>query len=148
MPFGRGYDPNYGPLPDPVPGVYNGCWVPGPGASIQDDPEGFADCRRTLPPLIGKYRQDERILLWDLYNEPGNGGRGEKCLPLLKAAFSWAREMDPIQPLTASLWKFSDDMARLNEAQFALSDAICFHIHASLGMTANPVEQFGRPNRP
>ena len=32
---------------------------------------------------------DRRVLVWDLYNEPG-GDRPKESLPLMEAAFRWA----------------------------------------------------------
>ena len=34
------------------------------------------------------FGQDKRVLMWDLYNEPGNSGMGNRSLPLVEATFA------------------------------------------------------------
>ena len=41
--------------------------------------------------------------MWDLYNEPGQFGIGDKSLTLLELTWEWAYEVRPSQPLTACL---------------------------------------------
>lgn len=40
--------------------------------------------------ILTAFKKDTRILLWDVYNEPGNSGYGNKSMPLLKKIFTWA----------------------------------------------------------
>ena len=146
--FDQGMDPAYGPQLPPVPGVHNSRWVPSPGAALQDAEGAFVSLQEYVEAIIGPHRQDERILLWDLYNEPGNGGRGVKCLPLLTAVFEWARALDPIQPLTAGLWAYSEDMEAVNAFQLAASDVISLHAYLPLEETRKLVEQMQAQGRP
>ena len=55
--------------------------------------------------VLNDYRDDERILLWDLYNEPGQFGIGDESNALLTKIWDWAFEVRPFesQPLTACL---------------------------------------------
>ena len=39
--------------------------------------------------------------MWDLYNEPGNSGMGNRSLPLVEATFAWAREAKSARPRPA-----------------------------------------------
>ena len=39
--------------------------------------------------------------MWDIYNEPGQFGIGEKAITLLELVWKWALEVRPSQPLTA-----------------------------------------------
>ena len=129
--FDFGSEPVYGPQPAPVLGVHNSRWVPSPGFAAQDDP-AFADAlKKYVFSVIGAHREDERILVWDLYNEPGNSKRFEKCLPLLEKAFRYAREAEPIQPLTAGIWEFNRNRAA---EDFCLenSDVISMHCYSRL----------------
>ena len=48
--------------------------------------------------VMGRFKNDNRILLWDLYNEPTNGGLGDRSMPLVRKVFAWAKEVDPVQP--------------------------------------------------
>ena len=61
------------------------------------------------------------------YNEPGSFGLGEKSLPLVEAAFGWAREKEPSQPLTTGLWSEMD--SRMSKTLMELSDVISFRAY-------------------
>ena len=83
--------------------------------------------------------------MWDLYNEPGASGQGERSLPLLCKTFKWAREVQPLQPLTAGIW--SDNVA-LNEFQVAASDIISFHNYQNAEKLAAQISELRRHGRP
>ena len=129
--FDQGADPVYGPQPDPVPGVHNSRWVPSPGFKVQDDPAQLVSCKAYVDALVGTYKDDPRILAWDLYNEPGNSNRILDCLPLLRYVFKWARANDPTQPLTSSLWAYTDHCAVVNLLLLELSDIVGLHTYGT-----------------
>ena len=146
--FDKGSDPVYGPQLPPVSGVHNSRWVPSPGFVIQDDPAAVAGCKAYVDAIIGQHREDPRILLWDLSNEPGNTDRLEKCLPLLSSVFEWARALDPVQPLTAGVWRFDASMEAVNRYQWEQSDVISLHAYTPLEKTMELVQKaqaLGRP---
>jgi len=120
-----GKEPYLGPQDDPVPGVHNSGWVPSPGLKRVTDRSVWPDLERYVKDIVGAFGQDPRILIWDLYNEPGNSGMGPKSLPLAEAAFAWAREVHPIQPLTTGAWTNFD--SPMSKRIMALSDIISFH---------------------
>lgn len=115
-----------GKQPEPKPGIHNSGWVQDPAVSLRKD-------TATLFPVLEKYvkdvmtafKDDERILLWDLYNEPGNSKHGMNSMPLLKNVFKWAREVNPTQPISAGVWFFK--YPELNEFQIANSDVLTYH---------------------
>ncbi len=74
------------------------------------------------------HKDDKRILAWDLYNEPTNGGLGNKSLPLLKAVFQWTREIKVSQPITSGVWSGNNS---LNLIMLENSDIITFHQYAA-----------------
>ncbi len=41
--------------------------------------------------IITTFKSDDRVLMWDLYNEPGNGNKSDSSLNLLKKTFSQAK---------------------------------------------------------
>ena len=145
--FDFGSEPVYGTQPEPVPGVHNSRWVPCPGFKLQDDPEKREACLKFVDAIIGAHREDPRILIWDLYNEPGNTNRLGKCLPLLKDVFLRARALEPVQPLTAGLWCFSTNEAA-NSFQLEASDIISFHAYTPLERTKELVSEFSAQGRP
>jgi hypothetical protein len=118
-------NPQVGPQPAPKPGIHNSGWVQSPGVDIVNrGPSAWGRLERYVKDIISSFADDERILMLDLYNEPGNSSSGEKSLPLLKSIFEWARTVNPSQPLTAGVWY---DNEQLNEFQLAASDVITFH---------------------
>ena len=145
--FDAGKDPEYGPQPDPVPGLHNGRWTPSPGFAAADDPEKQASLRDYVHAVVGAHRDDGRIFAWDLYNEPSNTNRGNKCLPLLVNCFRWARECDPVQPLTAGVWQ-TEQQSAVNLAMLELSDVISFHSYGPLERTAAFVSRVKGEGRP
>ena len=134
-----------GKQPAPRPGVHNSGWAQSPGVNIVNSPLEWNRLERYVKGLLTALRDDERILLWDLYNEPGNNQQGGKSLPLLKAAFEWAWSVRPSQPLSAGLW-FEDQS--LNEFQVSASDVITFHNYStthSLEAQITQLKAYGRP---
>ena len=76
-----------GKQPDPIPRVHNSQWVQCPG----DNNIAVQKLQDYTKTIISKYKDDERIVMWDLYNEVGNSGRGEKSFDLLKKIFQWSQ---------------------------------------------------------
>ena len=117
-----------GKQPDPLPGVHNSGWVQTPGVASVNDPTKWGRLEKYVKDVITTFRDDDRILLWHLYNEPSNTKKGCKSLPLLRKTFEWARRVNPAQPLSAPIeWRTPDDMA-----QFLADncDVITFHSYA------------------
>lgn len=133
-------DPHLGPQHPPIPGVHNSGWVQSPGKRRLLDPAVEPELKQYVQGVVGAFANDNRILAWDIWNEPDNKG-GDK-LPdvpakvarvdqLLPEAFSWARAMHPTQPLTSGVWDGNwSDPARQSpttKIQLAQSDIITFH---------------------
>ncbi len=111
-----------GKQPDPLPGVHNSGWVKDPANSLRKDTISlYPVLERYVKDILTAFKDDDRILLWDLYNEP----HWISSLPLLKNVFKWAREANPSQPLSAGVWHSGQQ--ELNEFQIANSDVITYH---------------------
>lgn len=135
-----------GRQPAPRPGVHNSGWVQGPGDRFVDDKTVWPRLSDYVHGVLDAFGRDERVLMWDLYNEPGNQGLGSRTLGLLEAVFGWAREVAPSQPLTVGLW--NDALTALNPVQLALSDVITFHNYEpadSLERQIAGLKAHGRP---
>lgn len=143
-----GREPYLGMQDAPVPGVHNSGWTPSPGPSRADDPSAWPVLQRYITALLSRFGRDERVLGWDLYNEPGNEGRGARSLPLLRAAFGWARRAAPTQPLTAGVWAWDDDRREINDFLLASSDILTFHEYADAGQLAQTVARLKEAGRP
>ena len=134
-----------GKQPSPKPGVHNSGWVDSPGLQIVNNPFEWNRLERYVKGLLTAFKDDERILMWDLYNEPGNNGQGVKSLPLLKAAFEWAWSVRPSQPISVGVWF---DNQTLNEFQLASCDVITFHHYADAASLEGLIQTLKVHNRP
>ena len=61
--------PKPGPQPDPEPGVHNSRWVQSPSEEVVLNPARWHRLESYLKGVLQKFEGDERILIWDLYNE-------------------------------------------------------------------------------
>ena len=64
-----GKEPHLGPQDAPVLGVHNSGWTPSPGPLRADDAANWPQLEAYVKDILGTFRADTRILLWDLYNE-------------------------------------------------------------------------------
>ncbi len=117
--------PVAGKQPAPKPGIHNSGWVQDPGQPASADTTLFPMLEKYVTDVMTRFAHDKRILLWDLYNEPGNSDKKESSLPLLKKVFGWAHAIRPDQPLSAGLWAW--DFEKLNAFQLMNSDVITYH---------------------
>ena len=135
-----------GKQPEPKPGVHNSGWVRDPGDLLFDDPSLEATLEAYMKDILTTFKDDKRIVLWDLYNEPGNSGYRNKSLPLLKKSFEWARSINPSQPLSVGVW--NDRLKELNHIQIENSDVITYHNYANKEdhlKTIDSLKHYGRP---
>jgi len=137
--------PKPGKQPEPLPGVHNPGWLQSPGAASVNNPATWGNLQDYVCGVVSRFRQDDRILMWDLYNEPGNSKQDERSLPLLCKVFEWARDSDPVHPLTAGLWY---DNTSLNTFQLAASDVITFHNYEEPTKLASQIRELQRYGRP
>ena len=82
--------PKLGKQPKPVRGVHNSGWKQSPGLAIvhaiNDDAlnDNLPRLKKFVQEILNDFNADERILMWDIYNEPGQFGIGDKSITLLK----------------------------------------------------------------
>jgi hypothetical protein len=141
-----GKTPYLGAQGDPVPGVHNSGWTPSPSPEQVIDPSQWHSLGAYLRDLLGTFSADERIVAWDLYNEPGNNKMGNSSLPLVNAAFDWAQDVRPTQPLTVGIWQPA--LESLNETSLRRSDLVSFHSYADSARTADQIAHLRAWNRP
>ena len=138
-------EPYLGKQRDPIPGMIAPSWTPSPGLKAVVDRSAWPDLEKYIKDLVGAFRQDKRVLMWDLYNEPGNTGMGNKSLPLVEATFAWARAAAPSQPLTMSPW---GGTVQLSQRQLELSDVVSFHFYGNLDGLRNQIANYKKHQRP
>ncbi len=162
--FDSCWDPNpvSGPQRPPIPGVHNSGWMQAPGAARLADRSQHGKLEAYVKDVVGHFAEDDRVLAWDVWNEPNNGGGGnyaptpnktELVAGLLDDVFEWARSADPEQPLTSGLWigETWDKVETLDPVeriQVAESDVNSFHDYnwpEQFERRANQMLSYGRP---
>ena len=138
--------PAIGKQPDPKPGVHNSGWVRSPGMSVHNDSTQWGYLQKYVTDILNTFKNDERILMWDLYNEPANSNYGITSLPLLKKVFQWAWSVRPSQPLTAGVWFM--DFPAINKYQLDNSDVITFHNYDDTASMKNAIDSLQKRGRP
>lgn len=137
-----------GKQPEPKIGVHNSGWLRNPGTDIRANADSLKMLEAYVKDIIAGHKDDARILMWDLYNEPGNNGYVDKSLNLLMQIFSWARSVNPSQPLTAGVWNFKDNFSNLNKFQLENSDVITYHHYGYVDRHLAKVKELKALKRP
>jgi len=138
-------NPKIGTQPAPIPGVHNSGWMQSPGKAVVNNPAEWGRLERYVRDVVGTFGKDARILMWDLYNEPGNSEQHTKSLPLLKKVFEWARAAGPTLPLSAGLWYHNKE---LNAFQLEASDIITFHNYDDPKSLTDQIAELKKHGRP
>jgi hypothetical protein len=155
--------PHLGPQRAPRPGVHNSGWVQSPGAAALRDESQYPRLEAYVQGVVGAFAQDERVLAWDIWNEPDNTNESsygkaelpnkkEIVLALLPRAFAWARDAKPRQPLTSGIWhedpNTPEKLSPMAKEQLELSDVVSFHNYsppAKFEQEVKWLESYGRP---
>jgi len=138
-------DPAIGKQPDPKPGIHNSGWVRSPSKTVHDDATQWTYLEKYVKDVLTTFRNDDRVLMWDLYNEPGNSSYNETSMPLLKKVFEWAWTVRPSQPLTAATWYDNKDF---NTFQLANSDIITIHNYNDADNLEKELKEKAKLGRP
>lgn len=103
------------------PGIHGGQWKrDGSIDYTRYWPDAKPSVKKFVQDLVGRYKNDQRIIAWDLVNEAY-----ESDIAFMEYMFACAREIDPIQPLTSS-WRAPD-----------ISDIYSFHNYHRPGAAWN-----------
>ncbi|MGF1449061.1 MAG: cellulase family glycosylhydrolase [Opitutales bacterium] len=161
--------PKAGRQPEPIPGIHNSGWAQSPGIDALYDERHWPRLERYVTDVLETFGQDERIVFWDLFNEPTNGGfdgnedKAPQSAKLTQAVFEWARAVNPTQPLTICVWRKPDpllieDSASLTERerlilaiqQFCLdaSDLTTFHDYGPADPFREKIQRLKTLGRP
>ncbi len=162
------FDSCWDPLPRagrqraPRPGIHNSGWVQSPGAERIDDRRYTRVLYDYVTGVMGQFRNDDRVLGWDLWNEPDNPARVyrkverndklARVADLLPQVFQWARAVDPRQPLTSGVWQgdWADPGRRsaISSIQLDNSDVITFHSYAEPAAFEGRIAELSPLGRP
>src|SRR6202790_5009811 len=69
-------EPRRGKQHVPRPGIHNSGWVQSPGAKVLQDPSQYPRLEAYVKGVVGAFAKDDRVLGWDIWNEPDNGNGG------------------------------------------------------------------------
>ncbi len=157
-------DPQSGTQNRPRAGVHNSGWVQSPGRVVLADRAKQDALKPYVTEVIARYANDERVLAWDLFNEPDNlngnsygplelKNKDEVSARVVRLSFDWARATRPSQPLTVCLWAGPpwDQVDKLNQVHRAaveLSDVISFHDYSKPEAMLNRIHQLRKYERP
>ncbi len=141
-------DPKPGKQPEPKPGVHNSGWLRAPGPAIVGDPSKWNLLELYTKDILIMFKNDNRILMWDLYNEPGNSDMAEISFPFMERIFQWAWAVRPSQPLTCATWNSDVKFKRYNDFQLNNSDIITFHNYSDAKKLEEEILQLQKLGRP
>ncbi len=160
------WDPNPIPgiQPEPVRGVHNSGWVQCPGKEILRDLDAHDQLKPYVQETMQRYAEDQRVLIWDIYNEPANPNvasyrvaelenKEQYSLALLQKSFQWAREINPSQPICSGIWTAIghtdiDQLSPVDKFCYENSDLINFHAYSNLTGTEQLVKLLQTAGRP
>jgi len=156
--------PKYGTQPKPVPHLHNSGWVQSPGAAILGDTSRHNELEGYIKGVLSHFANDERVLLWDIYNEPDNVAQNNEnevknkhdySLVLIKKVVKWAREVNPSQPITSGIWRGEinhwdspDSLPPVDRFMIENSDVISFHAYDDIDNVKRKIKElrvYGKP---
>lgn len=155
--------PKAGKQREPKPFVHNSGWVQSPGKDILLDSAQFNQLEKYVKGVVGKFASDNRIIAWDVWNEPENlngtaygkveiTNKEAIVIPLLKKTFEWARSVNPSQPLTSGLWdgNWENDstLKPIEKLQIKESDIVSFHCYDDANTLSKKIAALKRYNKP
>ncbi|TKG93469.1 1,4-beta-xylanase [Puteibacter caeruleilacunae] len=155
--------PKLGKQPDPKPHVHNSGWVQSPGHDVLIDEKKCDALEGYIKGVVKHFKKDKRVIIWDIYNEPGNTNgssygkmepknKGKYSLALLKKVYKWVREVNPSQPICVDVWtsihKELDQMSAIDQFAYNNSDVINFHCYSGPEATEKMVKRLAQSNRP
>lgn len=134
--------PKPGPQRAPIAGVHNSGWVQSPGAARLQDPGYTRVLQSYVTGVVGLFRDDPRVLGWDVWNEPDNPARDyrkvehedkqELVAAFLPHVFQWTRAVSPVQPVTSGVWRghwLAGSRSAICSLQLEHSDVVTFHCY-------------------
>ena len=131
--------------------------IPMPEEELKKEPKHYMEYPELRPlylemvqKTVRKYAKDERVFCWNILNEPGIT-IGERSIDIMHELFDLVRAEDPIQPLTADIWRgVSHGGISTKEEKVALelSDVISFHSYQSYEKLVREIRFHQKSGRP
>lgn len=154
--------PRSGKQPAPTPHVHNSGWVQSPGLELLMNGRAHGELEAYVKDVLTRFKDDRRIFCWDLFNEPNNNNassygkietpyKAEFAMVLLKEVFSWARQVNPSQPLTVGPWEgdwTAANRSPMNAFVLENSDVISFHCYDPADKMRERIDELAKLGRP
>ena len=122
------------------------------GWHVLDDPDIAPRYFEMVREIVTKYKNDERIIIWNVYNEVGNSKRQDVTLPNLKRIFEIVRNIDPCQPLTCEVWGRTDgtltDLPEVQKYGMEHSDILSYHNYSTYVTNVRLIKELKKHGRP
>jgi hypothetical protein len=127
------------------------------------DRSRWSELQQYVVELLSFFKSDDRVITWDLFNEPDQvdvvtlklGSRNEKiatATELVGTVFDWAREVGVNQPLTVGVWEYEKNGEIVNNSLNQLiidrSDIISFHCYEPREKLAAVIKSLASHGRP
>ncbi|MEM6470323.1 MAG: family 43 glycosylhydrolase, partial [Planctomycetota bacterium] len=157
-------NPKLGSQPLPVTGWHNSGWVNCPARAVAlryargtATAEEVAQLKGYVQRTIQRFADDERVLAWELYNEPGRGAGllegdakknviGDLSKKLVHDSWVWAREVNPTQPITSCT---AGSVGEVNKAiNYANADFHSIHSYSPPDRLEKLIQQYQADGRP
>jgi len=151
-------DPKLGEQPLPVARWHNSGWLNSPGRelALRYAAGGESEAERArlkgyVVETMRRFGDDPRVLMWELYNEPGRGDGpqddiGEKSNRLVLDSWKWAREAAPSQPVTSTTrGSIGERNIAINRAN---ADVHSIHCYGGPENLRGAIEEYRRDGRP
>lgn len=160
-------NPSLGEQPLPVKAYHNSAWLNCPARDLALRYAKGEATRREKKQLKGyvqktmaRFKDDERVLMWELYNEPGRGNDlegdmavtkvkrsiGDQSRQLVYDSWVWARAVNPSQPIMSctagSIGKTNIKINRIN------SDLHSIHSYEDIAGLTQKVNEYKKDGRP
>lgn len=155
--------PKLGKQREPQQGLHNSGWVQSPGYVALKDSTQYPRLARYVAGTVARFAHDDRVLAWDIWNEPDNTNNSsygkvelpfkvDYVLPLMTNAFAWARGANPSQPLTAGVWAGDwtthETLKPIEKVSIDQSDIISFHNYDGADKFEKCIKQLQQYDRP
>lgn len=164
-------NPHLGAQPLPVAGWHNSGWVNCPARDVANrfaegkaSKEEVSRLKGYVQETLRRFDGDERVLYWELYNEPGRGNGengdmgtvsmdehksasiGDRSNRLVYESWVWAREVAPSQPISScTQGSLGKDNIAINQAN---ADIFSVHSYAPPKKFEEAIVEAKKPGRP
>ena len=106
---------------EPVSGFHNSRWAQSP--QVRDiDADNLEKFKPYVQEIIREHRTDQRVMFWEIHNEPPPGDEYRDRLK--RAGYAWAKEVKPVQPI------LNCEKGRMGWGDCEFTDIVDAHVYS------------------